>query len=802
MKTQTQAVVIGGGVVGCSVLYHLTKLGWTDVVLVERTELTAGSTWHAAGGFHTLNSDPNVAKLQGYTLKVFEEIEQLSGHACGLHKTGGLYLASSDERLDYLRSEHAKHRYLGIASELISVEEAVRLNPILDPTGVKGVLWDPSDGHIDPSGVTNAYAKSAQLAGAEVYRDAPVLELNPQPDSIWQVVTPKGTIHTEVVVNAGGLWAREVAALAGVFLPIFPMEHQYLITEAVPELVALDREIVHCLDFEGESYLRQEREGVVLGVYERDCRHWSVNGTPQDFGLELLAPDLERMLPKLEVAYQRYPCLADVGIKQIINGAMVFAPDGNPTIGPVPGLRNFYLACGVMAGFSQGAGVGMSVAEWIIEGEPSMDVFAMDCARFGKWATKQYTHAKTRENYQRRFQITFPNEELPAGRPLRTTPVYERLKVRNAVFGSAFGLEHALWFAPEGEEPYETPTFRRSNAFGPTGEECRAVRENVGLLEISNYAKYEVSGPGASKWLDRLFSNTLPGVRRVRLSPLLSEKGKLYGDFTIARLTDERFLLVGSGIAETFHTRWFLHHLPPSGVQFRSRCSELFGFAVAGPNSRTLLEQTGFRECGPEDFRFLDIREQDVGRVPAIVMRVSFTGELGYEIYVEPEWQLALHDTLLDTGAEFGLRHFGGRALQSLRVEKGFGSWTQEYTPDYTPWEAEMGRFVKLDKGDFIGRAAAAETQHSPRYTLVLLEIAVDDADAIGDEPVFCGDEVVGFVTSGAYGHTVGKSLALAYVASEMSQSAEFAVEILGERRAALRLTEVAVDPSGARLRS
>jgi dimethylglycine dehydrogenase len=524
-----------------------------------------------------------------------------------------------------------------------------------------------------------------------------------------------------------------------------------------------------------------------------------------DFGHELLQPDLDRIAPSLEVAFRHFPALAEAGIKRIVNGPFTFAPDGNPLIGPVPGLRNHYAAVGVMAGFSQGGGVGRSLAEWIIEGEPSMDVFAMDIARFGDFAGKAYTQGKVKENYSRRFQITFPNEELPAARPLRTTPVYDRLKAKNAVFGAAFGLEQALWFAPEGEDPYETPSFRRSNAFGPVGEECQAVRNGLGLMEISGFAKYEVTGPGAEAWLNRMLANHMPREGRLLLSPMLSPTGRLMGDFTIAKLGPERFFLFGSGIAEAFHLRWFREHLTKGdGVRFNSVSATRLGFAISGPRSRELLARLTWQDVSNAAFPFLSIREMEVGLAPALVARISFTGELGYEIYVRGDYQLALYEALLEAGEDLGLRLYGGRALNALRLEKGFGSWTREYTPDYSPDEAGMSRFVDLRKNDFVGRDAVMRAREAePKQRLVILEVAAEDADAFGNEPVYSDGRIVGLTTSGGYGYTVGKSIALAYVEHALAvDGQDLQVDIVGERRQAKLLAAAPYDPKGERLRS
>ena len=437
MKSSAQVVVIGGGVVGCSVLYHLTKAGWKDVVLVERDILTSGSTWHAAGGFHTLNGDPNVAKLQGYTIGLYDELEKISGQACGLHRSGGLILADTKDRLDWLKMAHARARYLGLETEMLTMAEAKKLNPLLEEEYFVGAMLDAADGNLDPEGTTHAYAKSARIGGAEIYQGTRVIEINPRADGSWDVISDKGSIHAQHVVNCGGLWAREVGRMVGLELPVLAMEHMYLVTDEMPEVKAFNaergHELPHIIDFRSEIYMRQERDGLVLGTYEQDCRPWSPKNTPWEFGRELLQPDLDRIAPNLELGYKHFPALAKAGIKRVINGPFTFTPDGNPLVGPVQGLRNYWVACGVMAGFSQGGGVGLALSQWMVNGDPGFDVWAMDVARFGEWATRTYTNEKVRENYARRFSIKFPNEELPAARPQQTTALYDVMREHGAV---------------------------------------------------------------------------------------------------------------------------------------------------------------------------------------------------------------------------------------------------------------------------------------------------------------------------------------------------------------------------------
>ena len=641
MKSHVRVAVIGGGVVGCSVLYHLTRAGWRDVVLIERSELTSGSTWHAAGGFHTLNADTNMAALQGYTISLYRELEALTGQSCGLHHVGGLTIATTEERLDFLRAERAKHRYMGLDTEIVGPSEIRALSPITNVDGVLGALYDPLDGHLDPSGTTQAYAKAARANGAEITLRNRVLELHPKAGGDWEVVTEQGTLVAEHVVNAAGLWAREVGAMAGLWLPCQPMEHQYFVSEDIPEVYEREHELPHVMDPAGESYLRQEGRGLVLGVYEQACEAWMPYSTPWEFGHELLPDKPERMGDKLDVAFGRYPCLEHAGIKRIINGPFTFAPDGNPLVGPVPGLPGYWCACAVMAGFSQGGGVGLALAEWMVEGEPSRDVFAMDVARFGDWCTRPYTRAKVRENYQRRFAIGYPNEELPAGRPLVTTPAYGVWQAGHAVFGAGYGLEHVNYFAPPGEPAFEIPTFRRSNAFAPVAAECAAVRDALGINEIHNFGKYAVEGPEAAGWLSRIMAGRVPPVGRIVLTPMLSPRGKLIGDFTIARLGAERFHLTASYAAQAFHMRWFLRHLPPAGVRLENVSLSRLGFQIAGPRARDLLACVASADVSNAALPFLSVVETDIGLVPATVCRLTYTGDLGYEIYVAAEHQLA-----------------------------------------------------------------------------------------------------------------------------------------------------------------
>ena len=791
MKTTTRVAVIGGGVVGASVLYHLTKLGWSDVMLLERSELTSGSTWHAAGGFHTLNGDTNMAALQGYTIKLYKELEEITGMSCGLHHVGGITLADNQDRFDMLVAERAKHRYMGLETEIVGPEEIAKIAPITNTDGIIGALYDPLDGHLDPSGTTHAYAKAARMGGATIETHCMVNEINQRPDGTWDVVTDKGTIHAERVVNAGGLWAREVGAMAGVYLPLHPMEHQYVVTEETPEVYERATEHPHVMDPAGESYLRQEGRGLCIGFYEQPCEPWAVDGTPWTFGHELLPDNLDKVADSIEFAFKRFPVLERAGIKSVIHGPFTFAPDGNPLVGPVPGLRNYWSACGVMAGFSQGGGVGLMLAQWMIEGECERDVTAMDVARYGKWITPGYTRPKVIENYQRRFSVSYPNEELPAARPHRTTAMYDIFSDLGAVWGHQFGLEVPNYFAQAGEPDFENPTFRRSNAFAATAREVAAVRHAVGINEVQNFGKFDVHGPGAREWLDRIMAGRIPKPGRVSLSPMLSPKGRLLGDFTISCLADDHFHLTASYGAQEVHLRWFEQN-PGSNVRLMNMSDKRTGFQIAGPNARKLL--AACTRSDVQGIKFLDVRHMTVGQVACTVQRVSYTGDLGYEIYCDPMDQRQLWWTLWNAGRPLGIMPFGMRAMMSLRLDRHFGSWLSEFSPDYTAAETGMDRFVNFKKDvDFIGRSVAeAERANPPARTLVTYEVDADDADVVAYEPVFIDGKVQGFCTSGGYSHHQQKSIAMALIPRAHAQTgAQVEIEIMGKMRRAVQ-----VDPS------
>ena len=848
MQSNARAVVIGGGVVGCSVLFHLARAGWTDVLLIERSELTSGSSWHAAGGFHTLNGDPNVAKLQAYTVSLYDELEEISGQSCGLHLTGGVMMADTQERMNFLRYVQATGRALGMETEIITPSEAKAMFPLMDETNFVGALWDPVEGHLDPSGTTHAYAKAAQALGAKIELRNRVTDITQASDGTWSVVTEQGSVKAEHIVNAGGLWAREVGRMVGVELPVLAMEHMYLLTDEMPEVVEFNnstgRELVGVIDFKGEIYTRQERTGLLLGTYEKACVPWSPNETPWDFGHELLAPDLDRIAPSLEIGFKHFPAFASAGIKQTVNGPFTFAPDGNPLVGPVQGLTNFWCACAVMAGFSQGGGVGLALANWMVDGDPGHDIFGMDVARYGDFTTLRYTNAKVRENYSRRFSIRFPNEELPASRPQQTTPLYDiMVRDNNAVMGDTWGLETPLWFAPQGTEAMDILSFHRSNDFEPVGNEVRAVRESVGVTEIANFAKYKITGTGAEDWLSHLMTNIMPASGRIVLTPMLNHNGKLIGDFTIAKSQENIFYVWGSSGAQIYHMRWFEQQLPQDGsVNIHRFGQTMVGLSIAGPRSREVLAQLVDESIDNENFRFMDHRSIDVAGCPCLINRITYTGDLGYELWMEPAYERRIYQSIKEAGNQYNIVDFGMRALLSMRLEKNFPTWFAELRPIYGPYEGSMERFIKLEKNHFIGREqAAAEFADGGKLKRVSFTIDTKNTDVMGDEPIWAkttedhqsieaphgygaprfdasGNEtpkavtqidgdwrVVGWVTSGGYGHSVGESLAQGYVPARLAQQTAtnfFEIEILGQRCAAQLIEQPLFDPSGSKMRS
>ncbi len=801
MRTHAQAVVIGGGVIGCSILYHLAKLGWTDSILLERDELTSGSTWHAAANIHGLHDSTNISRIQHYTMNLYNELEAETGQSCGVFQPGSLYLAQTEAREHQLRLQAAKAKFYGMNFHEVSRDEAERLHPLVDYDGIRCIMYEPDGGNVDPSGVTNAYATGARKMGAEIERFCPVTATEQQPDGTWIVRTPKGDIHAQWVVNAAGLWGREVAALAGIKLPLLPTEHQYFVTETIAQIAAMDRRLPSVADRDGEYYLRQEGQGLLVGAYEKDVRFWAEDGTPQGFGHELFADDLERIEDNMMRAIDRVPAVGEAGIKRVINGPMIWSPDSNVLYGPHPELRNYFCCNGIIPGFSQSGGMGLMAAQWMVEGESQYDMFAWDVARFGKWANEAFTKARVGDQYANRFAIHFPGEERGAGRPVRVRPAHDLQKSMGAVMGLNYGWEHPLYF--DADTP-ESAGFVRQPWFESVGREAMMLRDAAGIIDISNFAKYFVRGPGAADWLNAVFANNMPTlVGRSCLTPLIGVRGGIAGDFTVTKLAEDEFMFIGGGMSERYHSRFWAMVPLPDGTTFESRTEAMCGFNVAGPKSRDLLARLTNADLSTDAFPFMRSQRIEIAGVNVIALRVSFTGDLGWELHCDAADQLRLYEALLDAGKPFGAGPVGSRALMSLRVEKGYGSWSREYSPEYWPQEVGLDRLIKLDK-DFLNKDGyLAVKDNAQREVLSLIHVQdVTIADATGGEPVFLPDGTpVGRVTSGTYGYSVGMSLALGYL-KDVPAGAEVDVMILGKPHRGVVLAEPPFDPKGEKLRA
>lgn len=805
MKTHARVVVIGGGINGCSLLYHLTKLGWTDVVLVEKDELTSGSTWMASGNVVQWAANRCNARLHQYSIKLYQELEAETGQATGWHTTGSLRLATTSDRMDEYRHVLSKDHFLGIDCDLLSPQEAQKLFPFMHTRGLVGAMYHVLDGHCDPAGTTQALALGARQRGAEVYRFTRVTGVFRTDAGEWRVATDKGDITCEIVVNAAGLWADRVAAMVGVYLPVISIEHHHILFEDLPEIANLDKELVSLRDPDVPFYARKEQGSLLVGPYEADCKAWNPHNVPWDWSKQDLPINLERIESYIQKLMERVPLLENAGLKHIQNGPITYTPDSQQLIGPMPGVPDFYCMAGCNFGITQAGGVGKHLAEWIVEGEPSIDLSSLDPARFGTWTSKDYALAKAREAYRLQYQLAIPDTERDAGRPVKTTPIYELQRAQGAVFGSRYGWERANWFAPEGFERVDRLSFRRhTNYFEHVGRECLAARDAVGVYELSAFAKFEISGAGAESYLDHLTSGHLPKVGRVAYNLMLTPKGFVGEDGTITRLAEDRFYLVVPAVSELKTLQHLERHLPPDGRVRVENVTNRYGvLVVVGPSSRALLSRLTDTSLTPEDFRYLSWQNIRVGVAPARALRVNFVGELGWELHHEMVYQRAIYQDLLKAGDGLGLVNIGMRAvLGSMRLEKGY-VMAADICGEETPLQAGLEPFVKLDKGDFIGRDALVRQKEQGVLTrLVTMVVESPDADASSEECIWNGDRVVGRITSGGWGHRVGESVALGYVESALSQQGtSLEVEVLGERRTARVVNTPYYDPENRRVR-
>ncbi len=818
MKTHARVVVIGGGVVGVSTLYHLALKGWSDVVLLERAELTAGSTWHAAGLLPLFNMSYTVGQLHKYSVDLYKRLPAETGQDVSFHVTGNLRLATNRDRMDEYQKYCGTANTIGVPFQVIGPGEVRELWPLVElgdgaeTTKIVGALYHPDDGHIAPADLTMALRKGARSRGAEIYEQTEVTAVRRTASGEWHLTTNKGDITAEHVVCATGNYARQTGRMFGINVPSIPVEHQYIVYDESPELKAYrqngGRELAVLRESDESYYLREERMGWILGPYEAGAPARFADGVPEWFGKNLFEGDLERLLPHIEAAQRRVPSLANCGIKDIVNGPIAYTPDGTPLVGPAWGVKNLWLNEGHSFGITAAGGSGWQLAEWIVEGEPGIDMMATDPRRYGPYTGKRYVVQKNEETYRNVFVIHYPDEERADARPAKTSPVYDKLARLGAVFGQRYGWERANWFAPAGVEPKDVWSFRRSNYFEHVGNEAKHLRRHVGVIDLTPFTKHEVTGPGAEAWLDGLVANKVPTkTGRIALCHALTPRGGIRSEFTITKIADEHYYVVSAGAAERYDADYLQQELPASGVTLRNITGSRGVFVVAGPRARDVLAKLTDAPLDNAAFPWLTGQVLEVGlAVDVYALRVNFVGALGWELHFPIEYAHHLFDALFAAGKEFDIRMAGMRAMESLRLEKSYRMWGSDLSPDYTPYESGLDRFVRLNKGEFIGKAALEkQLRDGVPHRFVTFEVHdVTDADALGNEPLFdTAGELVGRATAGYYGHSLGKSLGLGYVKPQFAAvGGELSILILGERRRATVLVDSPYDPENKDLRA
>jgi dimethylglycine dehydrogenase len=819
VKSHVRVLVIGGGVVGVSTLYHLAKKGWTDVALIERTELTAGSTWHAAGLLPLFNMSYTVGQLHKYSVDLYKRLPAETGQDVSFHVTGNLRLATCKERMDEYQKYCGTANTIGVPFEVIAPKRVKELWPLVelggkpDTPAIVGALYHPDDGHIAPADLTMALRKGARAAGAEIYEQTEALAIERAASGEWSVRTSKGDITAEHLVLATGNYARQTGRLLGLNVPAIPVEHQYIIYEESPELKAYrqggGRELAVLREPDESYYLREERMGWILGPYEKGAPARFADGVPEWFGRDLFPGDLDRLVPHVEAAQRRVPALENCGIKDIVNGPISYTPDGSPLIGPAWGLANVWLNEGHSFGITAAGGSGWQLAEWIVEGEPGIDMLGVDPRRFGAYTSKRYLVQKNEETYRSVFTIHFPDEERPDARPAKTSPVYDKINAKGAVWGQRYGWERANWFAPPGVERTDRWSFRRSNYFEHVGNEARLMRERVGIIDLTPFTKHEVTGPGAEGWLDSLVANKVPTrIGRLALCHALTFRGGIRSEFTITKIADQHYYVVSAGAAERYDSDYLFKSLPADrSVGLRNITNTRGCFVLAGPNSRAVLAQLTDTPLDNTSFPWLTAQTIEAGlAVDVYALRVNFVGALGWELHFPIEYAHHLFDALFEAGKTHGIGMVGMRAMESLRMEKSYRMWGSDMTPDYTPFEASLDRFVRMKKDSFIGKAALErQLAASVPNRFVTLEVhGVTDADPLGNEPLFDkSGRMIGRATSGYYGHCLKKSLAIGYTRSEFAApGTPLQIQILGERKDATVLRESPYDPENNDLRA
>ncbi len=811
MDKHARVVVIGGGVVGVGTLYHLAKKGWSDVVLCERTELTAGSTWHAAGLLPLFNMSYAVGQLHKYSVDLYKSLEAETGQNVGFHVTGNLRLACTRDRMDEYRKYCGTANTIGVPFELITPSEVKQLWPLINPEGLIGALYHPDDGHIAPVDVTSAMAKGARDRGAKIYQQTEVLGLERTASGEWKVSTTKGNIVCEHVVCATGNYSQDISRLLGILIPSIPVQHQYIVTDVVPELQAYrdggGKELAVLRESDASYYLREERMGYILGPYEKGAPAVFADGVPKTFEKDLFPGDLDRLMPHVEAAINRVPSFESAGIKDIVNGPIAYTPDGSPLIGPAWDLPNVWLNEGHSFGVTAAGGAGWQLAEWIVEGEPTIDLLAVDPRRYGDYARGPYLVAKNEEAYENVFTIHYPDEERPACRPTKTSPIHDRLDGLGAVWGQRYGWERPNWFAPDGVEAVDDWSFRRSAYFEHVGNEHNNIRNNVGIIDITSFSKFRVSGPGAQTYLDSLVARRLPkAMGRIQLCHVLTKYGGVRSEFTVTLNADGSFYLVSSGAAERFDFSFLKKHLPTdNSVHVENMTTSYATLVIAGPNSRQVLQKLTRTDLSSDAFPWLSAQDIFIGLAPVRAMRVNFVGELGWELHHPIEYQRHIFEQLMDAGQELDIGQCGMRAMDSLRIEKSYRMWGQDLTREYTILEAGLGIFVHMNKGDFTGREALQSQldEGVPQEFVTVAVQGVTDADPLGNEPLWDGDKMIGRATAGTYGHYINTSLALGYVKTGYGKpGTKFEIEILGDRYNCVVVENSPHDPDNIRLKS
>jgi len=835
MKKYARVVVIGGGVVGVSTLYHLTKKGWSDVVLCERKELTSGSTWHAAGLLPLFNMSYSVGQIHKYSVALYERLEAETGQAIGLHQVSNIRLARTADRMDEYRFYAGVAETIGVEVRFLTPQKVKEIWPLCNIDGIIGAIQHPRDGYVQPADLTQALATGARRGGAEINRGVTVSAIERTANSEWRVITDQGDITCEHIVSASGNFARQTGTMVGLDIPVIPVEHQFIVTEPHPEITARHAagkpEMGVLRESDSSWYMREENGGLLLGPYEVGAPCCYVDGPSSESEFELFQEDIDRLMPYVDTAIARVPAFAEVGVKKVYNGAIAYTPDGSPMVGPAWGLDNFWLNEGHSFGVTAAGGAGWQLAEWITEGEPSIDMMGVDPRRFGPYASRGYLRTKNEEAYANVFSIHYPDEERTAARPLKCAPCYDRMAALGAVFGSVYGWERPNWFSPPGyalsEADVAQPdillnetgappdatgkrrerwSFRRSNYFNHIGNECLHVHEKIGLLDMSAFAKFEVVGRGAAAWLDTLMANRIPKrIGRLSLCHMLTPTGGVRSEFTVYKIAAEHFYLVSAGAYERHDYDYLLKNLPRDGSVTLQKVTSQYGvLVIAGPSSRKLLQKLSDTSFATADFPWLSGQFINVGNAQAHALRVNFVGELGWELHHPIEMQNYIFDLLMDAGTEFDLKPFGIRAMDSLRLEKSYRLIPRELSIEYSAYESGLDRFIHMQKEDFIGRAALAERQSSPAWRFVTLEVhGVVDADARGSEPILKDGNLVGRTTSGGYGWRLGKSLALAMIKPEQAEiGAEVAISILGTSHKATIIPETPFDQQNMRLRA